>query len=102
MNTKRMTQAEAQAAATAFAEALGRAGMITPEQVDQVSIACPYGQVWYLVRYDKTGHRYYHDLPGFTGSGGSGKMSLRELVELVRHATGLIYDLRQTAAPWVA
>jgi hypothetical protein len=98
----RMTQADAQSAARGYAEALQRAGMITPEQVEQVTLARPYGQVWYLVRYDKTEHRYHHDLPGFTGSGGSGKMSLRELVEMVRHSTGLIYDLRQTATPWVA
>lgn len=98
----RITKAEAAGAAARYAEALQRAGIITPEQVGQVTVAQPYGLVWYLVRYDKTGHQYHHDLPGFTGSDGSGKMSLRELVELVRHSTGLIYDLRQTAAPWVA
>jgi hypothetical protein len=99
---ERMTKAAAQAAAQAYAEALERAGMISPDQAEQVTLACPYGQVWYLVRYDKDKHYYHHDLPGFTGSGGSGKIKLRDLVELVRHSTGLIYDLRSTAAPWVA
>ena len=98
----RITNKEAAGAAKAYAEALQRAGMITPDQVEQVTIARPYGQVWYLVRYDKTVHRYDHDLPGFMGSAGSGRVSLRELVELVRHSTGMIYDLHYTAAPWVA
>ena len=102
MNTTRMTQAEAQAAATRYAQTLANAGVICDDHADQVTIAKPYGQVWYLVRYDRDAHAYYHDIPGFTGSGGSGAISLRELVERVRHSTGLIFDLKSVTAPWVA
>jgi hypothetical protein len=98
----RITKAEAAGAAARYAEALTRAGIITEAEADQVCIAQPYGQVYYLVRYDKAAHAYHHDLPGFTGSGSAGSLSLRELVGRVLHSTGLVYDLRSTAAPWVA
>ena len=94
---ERMTKAAAAEAARRYAEALERSNLISADQVEQVCIAAPYGKVHYLVRYDKTAHRYEHDLPGFTGSGGSGSFSLRDLVEKVRHSTGLIYDLKYTA-----
>ena len=102
VSMERMTKAAAAEAAKHYAAALERSGLISTEQAKQVCIAAPYGQVHYLVRYDKQVHAYYHDLPGFTGSGGSGSLSLRDLVERVRHSTGLIYVLKNTAAPWVA
>ena len=89
----RITRAEAQAAAQAYAQACVNTGILTEEQAEQVTISAPYGQVHYLVRYDKTEHRYDHDLVGFGGSGGSGSLSLRDLVEQVRFATGMIYDM---------
>jgi hypothetical protein len=91
----RMTNAEAAGAAKAYADACTYTGLLDADLAEQVRIARPYGQVWYLVRYDKEQHRYDHDLPGFGGSGGSGRMSRSELVELVRFSTGMIYDVNR-------
>ena len=91
---ERMTKAAAAEAARRYAKALERSNLISTEQAQQVCIAAPYGQVLYLVRYDKQVHAYHHDVPG---SSGSGSLSLRDLVEKVDHSTGLIYDLAYAA-----
>lgn len=54
-------------------------------------IAAPYGQVTYVLRYVE--HMPTHDMPGFTGSGGSGFTTKRDLYNALQTAARTLFDL---------
>ena len=93
--TERITTERIGQAIDAYTRAATSAGILTPEQAEQVGLARPYGQVWYLVRYDAARHAYLHDLPGFIGSGGSGFISKRQAYDRIQQASRTIWDTVQ-------
>ena len=80
-------------ALTRYVHALAQHGYNIPDPGDPggPTLTAPYGQVYYVVRYD--GHRPVHDLPGFVGSAGSGFLTRREAVAAINAAASTLYDL---------
>ena len=58
----------------------------------EVVVGCPYGQCYYVYRYDNERHLPIHDLPAFMGSTG-GFMSKREVHDALRLAARTLFDL---------
>lgn len=80
------------------------------ERAALIDFRAPYGQVSYLLTYDET--RPEHDVPGFTGSGGSGLTSWREAHARIHGAAAAVADYARSigrefdhvagSAAWVA
>jgi hypothetical protein len=75
-----------------YGDALERHGW---RPVDGYALAYgrPYGHVFYVFTRDGVSGAIRHDVPGFTGSGGSGAVSLRELCDRVWQSARVIGDL---------
>lgn len=84
----RISTADIEAALRRYTRALEQHGIV-PET--PAVIAAPYGQVYYVMRYDHD-RRPTHDLPGFTGSGGSGLLTRRAAYEALMLAAGVLED----------
>jgi len=75
----------------AYAATLISVGVCTPEQVQGLCMASPYGQLRYVCRDTDAGH--IHDVPGFVGSGtDKGFTSIRELYYAVHQSRDAISD----------
>jgi hypothetical protein len=88
----RTTNADIESALNGYSHALEAVGF--EHDRDALRVGQPYGLVYYVYRVDSDNpHMPKHDLVGFTGSGGSGKMTKREIVEALQAATGTLFDL---------
>lgn len=72
-----------------YATCLVSTGVCTPEQVEGLCMASPYGQVRYVCRY--VNGSPLHDVPGFVGSS-SGFVTMRELYDAVQQAKRTLYE----------
>lgn len=58
-----------------------------------ISLARPYGQIYYVVTHHIDGGDLRHDVPGFLGSGGSGFVSKREAHDAIWQTSRVLFDL---------
>lgn len=58
-----------------------------------IDIRAPYGRTWYVVTADDMTGTVAHDVPGFTGSGGSGFVTAREGHARILAASHAVADL---------
>lgn len=72
-----------------YATCLVSTGVCTPEQVEGLCMASPYGQVRYVCRH--VNGAPLHDVPGFVGSS-SGYLTMRELYNAVQQAKRTLYE----------
>lgn len=89
---QRVTKQDIENAVKGYRRALAAVGF---ELADPIGVAAPYGQVSYLVRWEggEDNRRPVHDLPGFTGSSGSGFLSKREAYDRIWLAARVLGDL---------
>lgn len=77
--SERVTINTARRTAVQLAGVLAGYGWADAHRID---VRAPYGRVWYVVTVKDDGHGIEaHNVPGFEGSGGSGAVTPRELVE---------------------
>ena len=90
----RVTNDDIASAVAAYGRALASVGVVIDAD-DAIGVAAPYGQVMYLIRWEggRTGRRPMHDLPGFTGSSGSGFLTKREAYDRIWLAARTLGDL---------
>ena len=88
--TERVSKANMARTLAAYAAQLAGYGIINEHAAARITWGAPYGQVMYV--YVLTNHEAYHDVPGFTGSSGSGFVTLREGYGRVRQAMRTISD----------
>lgn len=87
---ERITKTNMARALAHYAGMLAAHGFMSVEDASRVTWAAPYGQCMYVVI--DTGSGYAHDVPGFTGSGGSAFTTLREGYERVQQSASAIGD----------
>jgi hypothetical protein len=89
--TERITHQRVASVLASYAGLLVNMGVCTPEQVQGLCMASPYGQLRYVCRDTDAGH--IHDVPGFVGSGtDKGFTSIRELYYAVHQSRDAISD----------
>lgn len=77
--SERVTITTARRTAVTLAGVLAGYGWADAHRID---VRAPYGRVWYVVTVQDDGRGIDgHNVPGFEGSGGSGAVTPRELVD---------------------
>jgi hypothetical protein len=91
--TERITNARVEAALGRLAIALTDSGACTPDQVEGLRLAQPYGLAYHVVRYVEDGRpgMPLHDVPGFVGSS-CGYGTRREAYDAIRQTATAIYQ----------
>jgi hypothetical protein len=91
---QRVTNQDIENAVAGYRRALASVGVVIDAD-DTIGVAAPYGQVMYLIRWEggKDNRRPVHDLPGFTGSSGSGFLTKREAYDRIWLAARTLGDL---------
>ena len=93
--TQRITNRDVAGQLARYAATLAGGGVLGENEAASIRLAAPYGMVTYVLRYVEG--RPEHDVPGFTGSGGSGFTSKREAFTRISQAADAVRDVLQYA-----
>lgn len=96
----RVTRRDVSARVAAYAGALAGLGLMPAHQAVEITWGAPYGQVLYVYRNPEHSHGLWHDVVGFQGSGGSGKITTRALHDALGQALRVLHEIPRDVVPF--